>query len=457
MVKRLVTVAVVLVVAGGSLFSQGKPGGVARMIALGGGMPSNNIVVNPFVFDDPVFSLVNPAYIANYKDYLWTNVAGGATYGGTSEGNGFQFTGVNFSIMKELTIGVDLSYDPTQFTSLRGILNTFITSTGYTTNPRALVLPQPRPEIFEVMAALQTGGMKLGLGVMYGWNNSDFTTNDSTPAVIGTASLGGHVLGLRAGLLMDLGGGNALDGSAIFRTERAHDNEDINRNGSRNYSISGTEFLANARLRLKISNRFSAVPYGAFMSVSREPKQDDVPTGATKTNQTYTDDLLGFAVGAGGELKTPSFYLAGGVSFVYLRETIDLSDSTIALGKFTDTQKFPESMFPVFNLGAEWWFTDWLAGRVGYFRAFMSTGSKHEHTNAFTPEFTRLVGLSTYPIAMGDYNNDDLVTLGVALKFGGFVMDATVSEDALRRGLGLIGGANNINTFGYVTLSYNFE
>jgi hypothetical protein len=32
-----------------------------------------------------------------------------------------------------------------------------------------------------------------------------------------------------------------------------------------------------------------------------------------------------------------------------------------------------------------------------------------------------------------------------------------VSENAVRRGLGLLGSNDNINTFGYINLSYCFE
>jgi hypothetical protein len=49
------------------------------------------------------------------------------------------------------------------------------------------------------------------------------------------------------------------------------------------------------------------------------------------------------------------------------------------------------------------------------------------------------------------------VTLGLGFKFGGFALDATVSEEALRRGFGLIGSQDNLNSFGYITTSYNFD
>lgn len=54
-------------------------------------------------------------------------------------------------------------------------------------------------------------------------------------------------------------------------------------------------------------------------------------------------------------------------------------------------------------------------------------------------------------------NDGSLVTLGLGFRFGSFSLDATVSEEALRRGFGLVGAQDNINTFGYITTSYNFE
>jgi hypothetical protein len=46
--------------------------------------------------------------------------------------------------------------------------------------------------------------------------------------------------------------------------------------------------------------------------------------------------------------------------------------------------------------------------------------------------------------------------MGLGFKFGGAAIDATVSEEALRRGLGLVGAQDNINSFGYLTMSYAF-
>ncbi len=59
-------------------------------------------------------------------------------------------------------------------------------------------------------------------------------------------------------------------------------------------------------------------------------------------------------------------------------------------------------------------------------------------------------------VGIGSYSADNLVTLGLGFKFGEFSLDATISEQALRRGLGLIGSSDALNTFGYLTASYNF-
>jgi hypothetical protein len=110
----------------------------------------------------------------------------------------------------------------------------------------------------------------------------------------------------------------------------------------------------------------------------------------------------------------------------------------------------------VLNLGGEWWFTDWLAGRAGYFRSIGKINTKSESTagtsesNFSSPNsFVSIGGINP-----GNY--DGMVTMGLGFKFGGACIDATVSEEALRRGLGLIGASDNINSFGYLTASFAF-
>jgi hypothetical protein len=218
------------------------------------------------------------------------------------------------------------------------------------------------------------------------------------------------------------------------------------------YSASGTEIQIQTRAKLKVSNKFSFVPYALFATISAEPKQDAPVSGGTATTRSEKITAMALGVGAGGEFRTNDFFLAGGVSFQTANAKLEQTVATVSSsGEFTYTA------LPVINLGAEWWFTNWLAGRGGYYRALASTTTKGE-SPAGTSE--TITGLPHSFLAIGGFgpaNYDGLVTLGLGLKFGGFALDATVSEEALRRGLGLVGGSDNINTFGYITTSYNFE
>ena len=461
MARRLLILSLLVVLVVSLGFSQAKNGGIARMIALGGANPANNFVVNPFIYDDPTWTLLNPAYISQYKDYAWMNVAGGRVNNAVPDaGLGQQFSGVNFGFGKELTVGAILSYDPSSFSNLRGVLNNFIGTVGKRApNPVGLAAPGPL-EVFEVVGALKVGTMDLGLGITYGWTNSDFTNGDTAAGAVTDASLPGHLLGIRGGLFLDLGGGSSVNGSVAFRTASASDKVTIkgsaNGQGESNYSAGATELQIAAAARLKVSNKFSFVPYGAFVSVSIDPKEDNVVKGDSTTKRENTITTTAFVVGAGGELRMPSFLLAGGVSLVSSSTKAEPKD---AAGKALTKSTTSLWAFPVFNLGMEWWFTDWLAGRAGYYRSFSSNGSKTEPPagGGFTVERNVFAGTSFFPFALSSYSSDGLVTLGLGLKFKGFALDGTVSEEALRRGLGLIGAADNINTFGYVTISYCFE
>jgi hypothetical protein len=134
--------------------------------------------------------------------------------------------------------------------------------------------------------------------------------------------------------------------------------------------------------------------------------------------------------------------------------------SSGAPGNTTATSTTTMTSLPTFNLGMEWTLLDWLTGRMGYYRAFQNINSKTENSapGASSSSESNAFG-GTSNVIFGSYNGPDnsLITLGLGLKFGNFALDGTVSEEALRRGLGLIGATDNMNTFGYMTASYCFE
>lgn len=464
MMKRLATIAVVIAIVGSNVFAQAKNGGIARHVAMGGSNVGTNLVLNPFIMEDPAFIFVNPAYQAMYKDYAWMNIAGGAlnnlaaTPGTPDNGYGHQNAGIAFAVNNEWTLGMVLSYDPSAAGQVASLLSG-VTVPGVGTIPG--FIPGTRPggaqtipgiaNVWELVGAYDAGEADFGFGFMYGSSNNETKTSAAGNSTESEAS--SSLMGFRAGVNYDLGSGNSFDASAALRLDKATDDRKSNTGTGGEYSASGTEILVNARAKFKVSNKFNFVPYVSFNNLSAEPKEDAFATGTTAIGFSEKVSAMAIAAGVGGEFKTSTFYLAGGVSMQYGKAKLEVSPT----GGTTTTNEVKYTALPVFNVGGEWWFVDWLAGRAGYYRALASVKNSTENgTN--TSETTTTLAHSFLAIgALGPGNYDGLVTLGLGLRFGGFALDGTVSEEALRRGLGLIGSQDNINTFGYLTASYNFE
>ncbi len=445
-------------------FGQAKWGGVARQVAMGGANAGVGVVVNPFIWEDPTFMLLNPAYQTMYKDYFWMNIGGGTLAGLSTGDNGYgsQIAGINFALNKSITVGAVFSHDP----SSANLISTLIQgNAGLGFASIAQRAPQAIPPIanvWEALASFDGDGLDLGFGFSYGTSDSSFDASATGTSLSREASA--RMLGFRGGGLLDLGGGSAFGFSAAFRMDKATDKirqtpvPTAPTDGE--YSASGTEIQVEARLKLKMSNRVNFVPYGTFVSVSGEPKEETKPTTiTTATTRSAKLTGTGIAVGAGGEYKTSDVFLAGGVSFTTIKIKVEANQAAVGTTPASGTtSEFTYTAVPVFNLGGEWWFLDWLAGRGGYFRAIGSRKFKTSTTNGLTVETNR-----TFPtsfVVVGGLNPgsfDGIVTLGIGLRFGNFSLDATVSEEALRRGFGLIGAQDNINSFGFMNASYNFQ
>lgn len=466
MTRKVTILLVILAVASTSLFAQAKPGGIARELAMGAARTDRNVAMNPFIVMDPSWMIGNPAYLMKYSDYAWFNIAGGTVngYGGENV-YGNQFGGVNFSFGKEIAIGAILSYDASVTNNLWAPLNTYIgASTRPAANPaRGMGSPLPI-EVFEVLAAFDMGDLEVGLGLSYGWSNQDMENTTAPPnSLTSEASLAAHTLGLRAGLRMDMGGGSAFDAAAGVRMDKVTDKYSVggtgNGTGESEYGASATEIEALARLSLKMSKRFTLVPYGVMRLYSTTPEEAARLVGQAETKYSYEASWFSMAVGLGGEVRVKDFYLAGGLSYAMMKQKTETNPNSTPTSK-TTTSTQTITAFPVFNLGVEYPVLDWLMVRGGYYRAFANVAGKTEVAEGATSEQSLSLGNSG--VAYGGYapaGNDDngLMTLGVGMHFGAFAMDACISEQALRRGLGMIGSADNINTFGYLTLSYSFE
>ncbi len=478
MLQRATAVLCILVLATAVGFAQGaKVGGEARQIAMGGSSLGTGLVLNPYITEDPALLLLNPAYQTHYMNYSWWNVGGGAVSGLSTGNNGYgqQSAGVSFGFGKELVIGAVLSYDPSAVNVVNKLLQGGTPLTGLPFSLPAFVPGGARgnvggaingaqtipsvANVWEILAGYHMGSLDLGFGFMYGNSNSDETASSGSASQAREAS--SRMFGFRGGLIMDLGGGSNFSAHAGVRLDNATDNVTyspvVNGFGGQ-YSASGTEIEASARLKLKMSNRFSFVPYAAFTTLSGTPTEDQPRTGVAKI--TYSEKLTatGLSIGAGGEYKVSNFLLAGGLSYQMLSGKIEESNTT---PQVSQTSTMTYTSIPTINLGAEWWLTDWLAARGGYFRMLGKLNTKLESASggaSSTDESNLTVPLSaTFVGGITPATWDGVTTLGIGVRFGSFSLDATVSDEALRRGLGLIGSNDNINTFGYITMNYSFE
>jgi hypothetical protein len=447
---RFAIVAVLVLALSMQAMGDAKWGGKARQISMGGSTAGSGLAVNPFIYDDPALILLNPAFVSRYQDYVWWNIGGGTLNGLSTNDNGYnsQNAGISFGLSKEFTLGAVLSYDPSvgnALTALPGLLG------GSGIYQRAPQSVSQMANVWELLGSYDLGTLDLGFGFMYGGSSTE--SESSVGSVSGKSEASLSMIGARAGFIADLGSGTMVDGSVTFRTNSLTD--EITPNGGK-YSASATELMAALRAKLRVSNKFSFVPYGTFMMVSGEPKEDTPPTGLTGTTSTLDLSVTALALGVGGEYRTGDLLLAGGLGFNMASAKLEFANSAAPTANFDSTLSYMG--LPVINMGAEWWFTEWLAGRAGYFRSLGTVTLKGEHDDAtFEQSFTAPYSQLLIGGALGTQSDGSLITLGLGVRFGNFAMDATVSEEALRRGFGVVGAQDNINSFGFMTASYNFE
>ncbi|HUN64856.1 MAG TPA: hypothetical protein VMW43_02065 [Bacteroidota bacterium] len=452
--KQLAILALVMVAVASLASAQPISGGLARELAMGGTQAGTGLVLNPFIMEDPSLLLVNPAYQVMYKDYAWMNIAGGGLTGASvgADGYGNQNAGAAFSVCENMNLGVILSYDPSLANNLVSMFTNYVNDRrGFTGS----YPPQQIQNVWEVVGSWHMATMDLGLGVSYGSSNNEYQFTSTTPASSGDLQSTASVWGFRAGALINLGGSNTLDASALLHLDKVANKATttpIATNNYGDYSASGTEFQFNARAKFVVSPKFNFVPYGIIFTSSASPSENTVASGLTGKADNITWSATAYALGVGGEYRVNSFFLAGGLSFQSAQQKTE--DTPDGGTQSTYTQTY--TAIPVVNLGMEWTILDWLTGRAGYERMIGSIDQKSETTTTTEEESYSFPQSWTGLGWINPGSWDGVVTLGVGMKFGNFAVDATVSDEALRRGLGLIGNQDNLNTFGYMTASYHF-
>lgn len=400
--------AVFIVILSSATFAQDdgvkdhRYGGFARLHAMGD---------NPYIVD-PDNIKTNPAYASVYSNFLWGDI-GAAT---TSPDDGFgQFAAFNFRANKDLTLGIMLTRSDFSSSSIAsldpGNLASILNSGG------ASIVPLDNN--IELLGAYKFGDIALGLGISYASTKNDFSPASGTGDKNSISQFGAN-LGVQGflspGLKFDVAFSLLLP-SALYEPATGDKLEGSN-----------TFMLVNARGFISLSSNFTLVPNLAFYNGS-----GSVSVGGQSTD---LPSMMGLLAGVGLTYRNGNLLISGGPAFGYESMTFPAVENS------NPELKDSRMTFPGWNLGAEWYFTEWLVGRMGYVAAtFAETNqSAASATTVNENDFT-------------DFSRGD-VRLGVGFRFGGFTLDATVNDDVLRHGFNLVGGG--VRSFAYLSSSFAF-
>lgn len=380
-------------------------GGYARLYSMGD---------NPYIVDPDNIKL-NPAYSSVYSNFLWGDI--GSYNGDVQDGSG-QFAGFNYAFNDQFTLGFLLTRNDFMTSYAIGGLDPRNLAGQINNATGANVVPLNNN--FELLGSYNFGSFVLGLGVAYA-----STTNDFAPETGDGYKNSASQFGVNLGLMGKLSSSFKFDVAASLVLPSVSYEPDAV--GEDDVEASNTDIFVNARGFWALSKKVTIVPAVGFLT----------STGSATVGST-TNDLpswMGILVGVGLHYQVGDLLIAGGPSFMYETETIAATETAAEESNSWTT-------FPGWNLGAEWYFTDWLVGRLGYVASTFSGNYQNAVSPSAVDEYTQ-TGFSE-----GD------VRLGVGFRFGGFNLDATVNDDALRQGLNLVGGG--VPSFAYLSASYGF-
>jgi hypothetical protein len=450
-------------------------GGLARQMALGGS-PTNAYLM------DYTDIYTNPAWAVKYSDIIYSEL--GYSFAGYSASG--QSAGFTYAIWKGFSVGLSIgkqegpvfvanSYG-SQFggsvinsDNMIGGLNNIISGVGIPGVPSlpASISNTWRP--LQVYGAFKLGGMTLGAAIYRVGFSASIDTHSGSDTVNEQAEASFYQTGLKAGMLLDMDV-MLLDVSALLRINSAtgkitpppvpagalSPNQEVD--------ATGTEIALNARLFIKLSDKFTFVPMARFSTFGYEPEIKAAVTAGDKLNSKpnkYGRTEIEF--GAGANINVPGGRVFAGLSL----ESISLTDDTTSfvggglerpVATPMRTTKFSTSVLslPKINLGAEFEIASWLTGRLGYFKAFATqTITTEAPAPAKKVEFKYTYEFKYMPTCSLAVANQ-LLSLGVGLHFDRLSIDGYLCEEWLADGIYIASGKVNA-MFAVLSMSYSFN
>lgn len=384
-------------------YGQSIPSGTARYEALG---------FNPFIKDASIDINRNPAWTTQYRNYAFGDI-------GRDVVNEFQlkeqFAAVNFGISKEIALGMVLN----KYEDRWNDMDTSMIS-GYGIN---------RPVVpFKLTFGWQASpNLALGLAPYFtSWSKE---TSDSNITKLNSIVFGGTI-----GLFSDLKGG-WVEGAVDLKFHKYKKDATISNSQTVNENNGGLSLGVFARGFFNVNKQMdlNLVPYVEFSMFNWDPRQT-VPTLAGD-DKSYKNMSFGGGLG----INMPIFdkgLLAGGISLGYVSTKNEQPSAN-------NTHTITNFIFPAFNLGLEWPFTEWLTGRLGYQRA---VGSEKDET---------IKTKTTYTTSTFVTDADHTITAGLGFHFNRFSIDGVIGEKFLKEGVYIVSGRPN-NLFGMLSASYYF-
>lgn len=422
--KLLLVVLAMLAMVNVSFGQDAIPSGTARFEALG---------YNPFLFDASRDMDNNPAWGSYYRNYMFGDVGREVVNQYQLTG---QFAGINFGLGKQIALGMILNKRDDMF-------NDF-TNDGYF---NATGVQQPIVPI-KVLFAYKSDNFSFGIAPYYAsWSTE-------RKAVVGTFTsdsiLKSSAFGVTLGTVLWFNKTDFFEG--VVKVGMNSFKSDVSITGVLNATDvrdneGGLQLGVGLRGRFlaEKNSRTSLVPYIAFNMYSWNPKIVTTPTAWTTILPKYSRFNIRGGLGINMPVLDDGLFI-GGLSVGFNSYNAKVEDQSAY--DFTYTQ----FVFPQFNLGLEWKFTEWLTGRMGYARAVISDKGLEKYNGGAPPVANEFTNWSTSPT-----DADQTVTMGLGFHFGRFSLDATMGEKLLKSGPYVVTGNDGKELFGVISASYNFN
>ena len=414
----------------GGLFSQSIPSGTGRIEALG---------YNPFFLDAATDINQNPAWSGYFRNYIFGDL-GKATATGSDFYLDNQYAGINFAIGKTMTLGVVFNKDESMWSSFN--------DSNYTYFPTKLGISAPVVPL-KLLFSYSTKTMSIGVAPYYAmWSKDEFSNSGGTTEEWknNSSTFGGSV-----GVIYKLKGSNWFEVAADLKLNKFKQDHTISNPvfESITENTGGMQLSAFARgwFLVQKASKINFVPYVKFSMFNWTPKHTVTPT----PDNGGQPDLKNFSLNGGLGVNLPILddgLLAGGISLGTL--SYDAKPVYKSVGETVDTLeiKSTQFIFPQFNIGLEWTFTDWMTARFGYMRSVASL--KNDNLSVGS------VAFENYATVTSVSNPDQIISTGLGLQFNRFSFDGTIGEKFYQRAPWVISG-HATDLFGVISVSYNFN